>query len=292
MDEFTGYTERDLNRIAVAQQAARLADRLRGLVGQHGHDTPPREWLRDLIGPAVAEARWLGELGAGYAHSCGMSWAEIGEETGVDPRVARETWLERPAEPLEDPGAVVEELDHWFMRNTWLDVRAALDTAPLGGRLDAARTGTMPSCLICRKYAGGTVPAWAGRAEPPGKHLIDDPLWRVGHGPAIFSPPGTLLIEAKRHFLDYAEMTPEELATYPVLLARLMPLIKRATGAERVHVFSNMDGAAHFHTWLMPRRPDQVRGRRFLTNPGWCREPDAAEAVEHMRALLAEDGQG
>jgi diadenosine tetraphosphate (Ap4A) HIT family hydrolase len=110
----------------------------------------------------------------------------------------------------------------------------------------------------------------------------------VGHGPTVFSPAGTLLIEAKRHFLDYADMTPEELASYPLLLARLMPVIKQVTGAERVHVFSNMDGAAHFHTWLMPRRPEAVRGRRFLMNPGWCLESTAADAIAQMRAALAE----
>ncbi|MFI5916044.1 HIT family protein [Dactylosporangium sp. NPDC051541] len=292
MDEFGGYTERDLDRIAVAQQAARLADRLRGLVGGHGHERSAQEWLSELIGPVLADADRLGELGRGYAHARGLSWAEIGAATGVDPGAARAAWEARPAGPLDDPAAAVAELDHWYMRTVWLDMHAALDTAPLGGRLDAARPGTDPSCLICRKYAGGVVPLWAGRAEPPGRHLLDDPLWRVGHGPAIFSPLGTLLIESKRHYLDYAEMTAEELATYPVLLARLMPVIKRVTGAERVHVFSNMDGAAHFHTWLLPRRPDQVRGRRFLTTPGWCLEPDAAAVIERMRELLAADGQG
>jgi hypothetical protein len=81
-------------------------------------------------------------------------------------------------------------------------------------------------------------------------------------------------------------MTADEAASYATLVGRLYPLVTKVAGAERIHVLSTMDGAPHFHVWLFPRRADDVKGRRFLANPGMCTEPEAAEAIEQMRALM------
>lgn len=100
-------------------------------------------------------------------------------------------------------------------------------------------------CFICRKHPGL-------EAQPPGGYLYEDERWRVCHAPAAMAVPGQVLIESRRHFLDFAEMTPEEAATYGALLARLYPAIKSTTGARRVYTAVLLDGAAHFHSWHVP----------------------------------------
>jgi diadenosine tetraphosphate (Ap4A) HIT family hydrolase len=279
VDDASGYTRRDLDRLALAEQAARLADRLHGLVGRHGHEVPAQEWLTGLIAPVLQEAQRLQALAVHYGQARGLDGPAIAQATGVEAE-----WGE-PA-TIDDPDKLVAELEHWYIRHLWLDIAGGAVPDPVRRLLDGATPTPYPDCLICRKYAGGPIPAWAGWAQPPGGHLVDDDLWRVGHAPTVFSPRGALLLEARRHFLDYAGMTPEESASYAGLLGRLMPVIKEVTGAERVHVFSNMDGAPHFHTWLMPRGPQDVKGRRFLVQPGSCTEPEAADAIARMRALF------
>ena len=290
MNETTRYTERDLARIAVARQAARLADSLHELVGKHGHDVGPGTWLGALVSPLLGEAEKLRGLAIAYERRRGTSWRQIGEILGLEAAEAAARWgLAAEQAPPEDIDAAVAELNHWYLRHLWLDADAASVANPLSRLLDAGAGDTVgadAACLICRKYAGGMVPAWAGTAVPPGGHLIDDAMWRVGHAPTVFAPRGSLLVESRRHFLDFAEMTKQESASYADLVGRLCGVIKPVTGAERIHVFSSMDGTPHFHVWLLPRRPQDVKGRRFMLEAGYCTEQEAAAAVGEMRALL------
>lgn len=53
VDETTAYTTRDQARLAVAEQAARLADRLHDLVGKHGHDVTVEDWIGLLVAPVL-----------------------------------------------------------------------------------------------------------------------------------------------------------------------------------------------------------------------------------------------
>lgn len=62
VDELTKHTERDLARIAVAQQAARLADSLHKLVCKYGHDVPPGTWIGSLIPPVLQGVEHLQSL--------------------------------------------------------------------------------------------------------------------------------------------------------------------------------------------------------------------------------------
>lgn len=288
MDDVTGYTARDLARIALARKAATLADRLHDLVGRHGHDVGGTHWLDALVPPVLDGVAALHAVAVRYARERGATWEDIAAVTGVNPAQARDRWQACEPPVVDDPDKAVAELDRWFVRHLWLDPVLAGVPDPLRRLLDGGGGTNHPSCLICRKYAGGPVPAWAGWQFPPGGHLIDDAHWRVSHGPSVFSPRGTLLVESRRHFLDYADMTAEEAATYGPLVSRLMPPMKRVTGAERVHVLSTMDGAPHFHVWLFPRRPTDVKGRAFLGDPGSCTENDARDAINEMRAQLTE----
>jgi diadenosine tetraphosphate (Ap4A) HIT family hydrolase len=136
-------------------------------------------------------------------------------------------------------------------------------------------------CFICRKHAGQ-------EAAPPGGYLYEDAQFLVGHAPAAMAVPGTLIVESRRHLLDFTEMTPEETASYGPLLGKLYAAIKRAVGAERVYTLITLEGAAHFHSWLVPRAPEvQARGVAYLADDLQCAEDEAIAAREAIRAALA-----
>lgn len=135
-------------------------------------------------------------------------------------------------------------------------------------------------CFICRKQRGE-------EAAPPGGYLYMDAHFRVCHAPAAMAMPGTLIVESRRHFLDFAEMTPEEAAGYGLLLASLYVAIKRAVGAERVYALVTLEGAEHFHAWLIPRARDAMsRGVALLAEDHHCAQDDAIAAAEAVRAAL------
>jgi len=139
---------------------------------------------------------------------------------------------------------------------------------------------TTAECFICRKHAGEL-------AAPPGGYLFDAAQFRVCHAPAALAAPGTLLIESRRHLLDFAEMTLEESATYGPLLARVYTAIRQVTGAERVYSLVTLEGAAHFHSWHIPRLPNEAaRGAALLAAHQQCSEADALAAAEALRAAL------
>ena len=107
----------------------------------------------------------------------------------------------------------------------------------------------METCFICRKH-NGQEPA------PPGGYIYEDEHWMVCHAPVNVGPLGTLFIESKRHFLDYAEMTTKETTTFTPLMKKIYKVIKIHTDAERIYQVSMMDGAPHLHIWLVPRLKD------------------------------------
>lgn len=132
-------------------------------------------------------------------------------------------------------------------------------------------------CFICRKHAGEI-------AAPPGDWIYEDAHWRVCHAPLGMSVTGQLLIESRRHFLDFAEMTADEAAAYGLLLARLYAELKRATGAERIYTLVMLEGASHFHTWLVPRAPEvSSRGVAFTEEGDACTKDEALAVVARLR---------
>ena len=135
-------------------------------------------------------------------------------------------------------------------------------------------------CFICRKQAG-LEPA------PPGGYLYEADRFRVCHAPAALALPGMLLIESRRHLLDFAAMTPEEAADYGALLSRVYAAIKRVTSAERVYTMVTLEGAAHFHSWHIPRLPDATaRGTALLAQDHACTEEEAVAAAQTLRQAL------
>ena len=83
--------------------------------------------------------------------------------------------------------------------------------------------------------------------------LFQDPLFDA---PARLGPLGTLFIESKRHFLDYAEMTDEESDSLGGVMRRVYHVLKPHTMAERIYQVTLIDGIPHFHSWLVPHRKE------------------------------------
>ncbi len=122
----------------------------------------------------------------------------------------------------------------------------------------------------------------AGR-DPIGGWVHRDEHWLVGHGPADTTMPGALKIISRRHFVDFAEMTPAESASFGLLLTRLDTALRASTDAERVHLVSTRDRVQHFHAWLYPRPASHpLRGTAFLDAP---QRGDPADAERTARAV-------
>jgi diadenosine tetraphosphate (Ap4A) HIT family hydrolase len=261
------YTVRDIARLALSARLRDLSEDMRLAVAAPGHDGGGR--LAELLDRLESGLPQLRDVLTAYLRA--LDGSDQTALAGI------------PA--VDDPDKLAGELDEWYVRRAQLEPLARYSD-PVSRLLDA-RTPAPDDCLVCRKYAGETIPPMAGRAQPPGGPVIDDPLWRVGHGPTAFWPKGTLLVESRRHFLDYAEFQPEEAAAIGPLISSLIGPIKEATGAPRVHVFSSMEGAPHFHVWLVPRTAEGSRvGRAFIGSPGTSTEAEAEEAVGRIRGAL------
>ncbi|MEU9478090.1 hypothetical protein [Streptomyces sp. NPDC048191] len=279
------FTESDLARLALSARLRDLSEELREAVaapdGPAGSGSALAERLWQLLDDDVPALR---DALVGYLRARDTPWSWIGERTGTGETGARARWGTAGPAPLDDPRATAAALDAWYVRHAQVEPLAQV-ADPVSRLLGGSEPG-QERCLICAKYAGEPVPAWAGRPVPPGGHLVDDGTWRVGHGPTGFWPRGTLLIESRRHFLDHSDISPDEAVSLGLLVRRLTGAIKEATGAPRVHVWSCMEGTPHFHTWLVPRVGEVDSGRAFIGAPGHCTEAQATQSVQAIREAL------
>ncbi len=123
--------------------------------------------------------------------------------------------------------------------------------------------------------------------EPVGGWIHRDPRWLVRHGDPNVSMAGALQVIAVRHYIDFAEMTDEEAASFGRLLVRLDAALRASTGAERVHLVSTRDRVPHFHAWLYPRAADHpLRGTNFLAAPQSAEVADSERVAEAVRNRL------
>ena len=135
----------------------------------------------------------------------------------------------------------------------------------------------MDTCFICRKHNGQ-------EAAPPGRYIYEDEYWMICHAPGKLGPLGTLFIESKRHFLDYAEMTDEESTTLGYVMKKIYAALRSCTNAERIYQVTLIDGVPHFHSWLVPRKKDDTeRGMKFLARVDSCREEAAVALAGKLR---------
>ncbi|MBS1956186.1 MAG: HIT family protein [Cyanobacteria bacterium SZAS-4] len=99
--------------------------------------------------------------------------------------------------------------------------------------------------------------------------IFENDDWLVRHS-AETNIVGYVLIEAKRHFLDMADATESECASYGEILQRVTKGIRRLVPAERVYTFTLGEVVPHFHVHVIPRTnqlPRGYRGRGILTYP-------------------------
>jgi diadenosine tetraphosphate (Ap4A) HIT family hydrolase len=249
------FTGRDLARLTLATQLQQLSEALRLAVA--ADDTEP-DGADSLAGRIEAllrdDTERLKEALDGYRDAIRGAF--------VAPHV-------------DDPESAAAAVDAWYVKHAQVE--------PLARVAD-------PFTRLLSGRAPRTVPAWAGFPVPPGGHLVDTPLWRAGHGPTPYWPKGTVLIESKRHFVDYAEFTDDEAATLGPLVRWLTEPLRQATGAPRVHLFSCMEGTDHFHLWMVPRAPGATPGRSFIADPGYCTAAEAEGVIHELRLRLDATG--
>lgn len=138
----------------------------------------------------------------------------------------------------------------------------------------------VPECFLCRKHAGQ-------ESTPPGGFFYENTHWYVCHGSPFMAGLGTIVVEARRHFLDFAEMNEAEAASYGVLLGKLYTALRAETGAPRIYTAIFLEGTPHFHTWLVPRMPEeQLRSAALLARDDRCTAEDAEAMSVRLRAQL------
>lgn len=120
-------------------------------------------------------------------------------------------------------------------------------------------------CNICRKQDGLKTGSELMDVPRPGGYIVEGEHFLAEHGPLQESGAGTVIVEARRHLLDFGEMAPAELAELGAVLSRLVPAIKTATGVQRVYFLAVMERAPHFHLWLVPKKNGgELRGVAYL----------------------------
>jgi diadenosine tetraphosphate (Ap4A) HIT family hydrolase len=138
----------------------------------------------------------------------------------------------------------------------------------------------MNTCIICRKHKGR-------EPVPPGGYIYEDDHWMVCHAPVNLGSLGTLFIESRRHFLNYAEMTDEEAASLGGVLKKTYAALTLLIQPERIYQLSTMEGVPHFHCWIVPRGKDVAeRGLKFLARDDTCEEKELIALVEKLREAM------
>jgi diadenosine tetraphosphate (Ap4A) HIT family hydrolase len=146
-------------------------------------------------------------------------------------------------------------------------------------------------CNICRKQDGLKTGSGLLDVPRPGGYIVEGEHFLVEHAPLQESSAGTVIVEARRHLLDFGEMTPAELAEFGSTLHRLVPAVKAATGVQRVYFLALMERAPHFHLWLVPKENEgELRGVAYLAQqPPLTTSYSAAEAMS--RKIREQFGQ-
>jgi diadenosine tetraphosphate (Ap4A) HIT family hydrolase len=97
-------------------------------------------------------------------------------------------------------------------------------------------------------------------APIPGGYVVEAEHFLVEHAPIVESSSGTLIIEARRHLLDFGDMAPTESNAFGSILHRLVPAIKSATGVERVYYLSFYGGSGPLPSLA---HTEEERGRTY-----------------------------
>jgi len=144
-------------------------------------------------------------------------------------------------------------------------------------------------CNICRQQDGLKTGSALLDGPRPDGYIVEDEHYLVEHAPLKSAGAGTVIVQARRHLLDFGDMTPTESADLGPLLHRLVPALKAATGVERVYYLALMERAAHFHLWLVPKKNiGELRGVEYMAQqpPLTASLSDAEAMAKQIRAEL------
>jgi diadenosine tetraphosphate (Ap4A) HIT family hydrolase len=121
-------------------------------------------------------------------------------------------------------------------------------------------------CNICRKQDDLKTGSALLDVPRPGGYIVEREHFLAEHAPLQESSAGTVILEARRHLLDFGDMTPAELSEVGLILNKLIPAIKAANDVQRVYYLAVMERAPHFHLWLVPKKDEgELRGAAYLT---------------------------
>src|SRR6202042_2406470 len=139
-------------------------------------------------------------------------------------------------------------------------------------------------CNICRKKDGLKTGSKLLDVPRPGGYVVEGEHFLAEHAPLQSSSAGTVIVEARRHLLDFGEMTPAESGELGSVLHRLVPAVKAATGVQRVYFLALMERAPHFHLWLVPKKDEgELPGVDYLAQrPPLTASYSAAEAMSRQ----------
>src|SRR3984957_10904055 len=135
-------------------------------------------------------------------------------------------------------------------------------------------------CNICRKQDGLKTGKGLLDVPSPGGYIVEGEHFLAEHAPIQESSAGTVIVEARRHLLDFGDMAPAESAGLGSILHRLIPAIKAATGVDRVYYLAVMEHSPHFHLWLIPRKGQELRGLAYL-----AQEPTLTSSFADAEAM-------
>jgi diadenosine tetraphosphate (Ap4A) HIT family hydrolase len=120
-------------------------------------------------------------------------------------------------------------------------------------------------CNICRKQDGLTTGSALLDHPLAGGYIVEGEHFLAVHAPLQASSAGTVIVQSRRHLLDFGDMTPSEIAEFGSIVHRLVPAVKAATGVQRVYWLALMERSPHFHLWLVPKKDvNDLRGVAYL----------------------------
>ncbi|MBU6450649.1 MAG: HIT family protein [Cyanobacteria bacterium REEB67] len=113
-------------------------------------------------------------------------------------------------------------------------------------------------CTICKLYENDR-----------STFVYENEHWLLRHSTET-NLEGYLILESRRHCLDFAEASEAELASYGPTIGLAMKAIKNVVQPYRIYTFSLAESMPHLHVHLIPRGEDMPRawiGRGIMAYP-------------------------
>ncbi len=110
------------------------------------------------------------------------------------------------------------------------------------------------SCYTCRHNRG--------ELHTPGGVIYQDALWSLQHAAEPVPLVGWLVLKPLRHVEAFADLTPEEAASFGPLVHRITRAMTEVLRPVKVYLSMYMESAPHLHVHLIPRYVDIPTERR------------------------------